>query len=193
MGMMASLITQLRAKFQSLTPLDTSTIYWETGPDGMAAHVRDLPQAAGASKPSSGGDDSAPPEEYTGSFAVSNASMSSGTPPVWKCQVRVRPGNVAFPGIPIWSFDGKFGESDYLVLTSAGTHRIFATITFDSGMTSISGGVSSVVDADFAAQSSLVDVVPLATVVVTMANERLGVTDITQHHYGDYGADTRLW
>jgi hypothetical protein len=53
MGMMASLIAQLRAKFQSLTPLDTSTIYWETGPDGMAAHVRDLPHAGSAARPQS--------------------------------------------------------------------------------------------------------------------------------------------
>jgi hypothetical protein len=129
-------------------------------------------------------------EAYTGSFAVSDVSDLSGSPPAYVCKARVRPGNVAFPAITIWSYAGA-----EITLSAAGTHKIYAQITFNTDFTAITGLVASVVDADFPAQTRFVDIVPLASVVVVSTGSPavLSISDITQHHYGDYGADTRLW
>lgn len=46
--MIGSLMQSIKAKFDSLTPLDSESILWTRGPDGMTAHVRDIPAAVSA-------------------------------------------------------------------------------------------------------------------------------------------------
>ena len=42
------MLQSVKAKFDSLTPLDSESILWTRGPDGMTAHVRDTPAAVSA-------------------------------------------------------------------------------------------------------------------------------------------------
>jgi hypothetical protein len=48
--MLGSLIESLKNKFRSLTPLDSETIFWTTGEDGIQPHLRDERRASASNR-----------------------------------------------------------------------------------------------------------------------------------------------
>ena len=150
----------------------------------------DVLSAIQRTRPAGGGAPAPAVESYLGSFAVSDVSGASGDPPVYACKVRVRPGNVCFPAIDIWSYPGAEIE-----FSEAGGHYIYSKVSFTSDLTGIACEICNNFEECFPVQDSFVDIVPLATVAVKSSGDpaKLSISDITQHHYGDYGADTRLW